>query len=533
MISAILVSETAEPGRMAADYLREHGEFRLVEHTDRGQVAIQAVLGLKPDLVICEDLPELSSEALLEAVSSYAPETYFLILGSEPAPETLLRLLRLGAGDILPAPWNEAQLIEALDRFARRFSNRKQETSAEHGMQLRRVLDKKFFEDTVVTRSGDAILTDFEAIDYEYQLPFTAGTFQSLYLLIDPRPREALRPDAFLPMIELESQTRAFFSQYCHLVVCYVQDHGLSVLLNSPQPISGLVPLCREFLAHCTRELAWYRGPNTITIGIGLSSGDAREIPHLVESAKFAGWMRLSQGRGRILEFSKYYEDYHPNHDYLPHAGADALRRSVKALDEAFCRDVINETLDRAENAGAFVACAISINDTLIEAFNSYADTTVVENSKYLRLAKNMPPMVEKLDTLEQIRREVLRWAGDCIQILQSRALEKEDQAIYGAKQYISAHYTAPLHLEDVARQVNLTPSYFCMKFRQATGQNFVEYVTALRLERAKDLLRHSSRKIHEIAEAVGFTDTRHFSRTFRRYCGILPTQYRTQQRKN
>ena len=75
---------------------------------------------------------------------------------------------------------------------------------------------------------------------------------------------------------------------------------------------------------------------------------------------------------------------------------------------------------------------------------------------------------------------------------------------------------------------MGLSSSYFCMKFRQSTGKTFVEYITALRMERAKCLLEHTSRKIHEIGAEVGIQDTRHFSRMFHKTCGMLPTEYRS-----
>ena len=80
-------------------------------------------------------------------------------------------------------------------------------------------------------------------------------------------------------------------------------------------------------------------------------------------------------------------------------------------MDEAFMIDTIRDTLQQTDNAGSYIATALSINDLLIEAFNRQGKTAVVENSKYLRLSKNMPPMVENMETLEQIQQAMLQWA--------------------------------------------------------------------------------------------------------------------------
>ena len=202
---------------------------------------------------------------------------------------TLLRFLRAGAGNVLPVNWTEDNLWEALDQFHVRFAAKKQEFTESHNEQLRRVLDKKFFEDTVVTSSGNAILGDFSAIDYEYGISFVEGWFQPMYVLMDPRPKETLQPDGFLPMLQVEELARQYFGNCSDTLVCCVMDHGMSMIMNTQKPIEDCRQLCWMFLSLCSPKLSWYRGQNTISIGIGLPSTDLQQIPQLMETAKFAG----------------------------------------------------------------------------------------------------------------------------------------------------------------------------------------------------------------------------------------------------
>ena len=106
----------------------------------------------------------------------------------------------------------------------------------------------------------------------------------------------------------------------------------------------------------------------------------------------------------------------------------------------------------------------------LIDAFNGYSETALVRSSKDLQLAENMPPMVENLDTTEQMQRAVISWAEACICRLRGQQEHREDTTVFAAKQYISENYTSPLRLDDVAAYVGLSTPYFCMKFRQCTG---------------------------------------------------------------
>lgn len=101
------------------------------------------------------------------------------------------------------------------------------------------------------------------------------------------------------------------------------------------------------------------------------------------------------------------------------------------------------------------------------------------------------------------------------------------DRAVEVALQYIQSHYHSDLTLEKVASVVYLNPVYFSQLFKQKTGQGFKEYVTELRLERAKQLLRNSGLRLAEVAERSGYQDMRHFTQMFRKKYSLTPTEYR------
>jgi len=81
--------------------------------------------------------------------------------------------------------------------------------------------------------------------------------------------------------------------------------------------------------------------------------------------------------------------------------------------------------------------------------------------------------------------------------------------------------------LEEVAREVRLSPSYFSRVFREETGATFTSYLSGLRIEKAKQLLSGSDLTILEVALEVGFSDQSHFSRVFRKLAGVTPARYR------
>jgi YesN/AraC family two-component response regulator len=87
--------------------------------------------------------------------------------------------------------------------------------------------------------------------------------------------------------------------------------------------------------------------------------------------------------------------------------------------------------------------------------------------------------------------------------------------------------------MKDVANKFFLNPSYFCSLFKDETGYNFTHYLTRTRIEKAKELLAQSSKKLYDIAAEVGYTNVQYFSTIFKEVEGITPSQFRAEYHRN
>jgi AraC-like DNA-binding protein/ligand-binding sensor protein len=104
-----------------------------------------------------------------------------------------------------------------------------------------------------------------------------------------------------------------------------------------------------------------------------------------------------------------------------------------------------------------------------------------------------------------------------------------EPPVITRAKAFIQENQTEHLRLGQVAKAVNTSPFYFCKIFKKATGLNFTDYVSRIRIERSKNLLLNPNLRVSEIAFEVGFQSLTHFNRVFKKTAGQSPTHYRDQ----
>ena len=104
---------------------------------------------------------------------------------------------------------------------------------------------------------------------------------------------------------------------------------------------------------------------------------------------------------------------------------------------------------------------------------------------------------------------------------------DAEPHAVATAKQFVQAHVEEPITLEQVVQHVHVSRFYFCKLFKKATGMTLTDYVTRVRIEKAKSLLVDPSRRISEVVFAAGFGSIPRFNSVFKRLVGMPPTEYR------
>lgn len=93
---------------------------------------------------------------------------------------------------------------------------------------------------------------------------------------------------------------------------------------------------------------------------------------------------------------------------------------------------------------------------------------------------------------------------------------------------YVQQHYANPeLNLERVASDMGLNSNYLSRLFKKEKGENFSDYLTEVRIDKAKELLRSTQLKTYRIAEEVGYSDPHYFSQVFKKKCGMIPAEYR------
>ena len=126
-----------------------------------------------------------------------------------------------------------------------------------------------------------------------------------------------------------------------------------------------------------------------------------------------------------------------------------------------------------------------------------------------------------------ELRRWFLEKMSKACSDLTKKKQEKEVSVIGKSKEYINQKFSKDISLEEVAKHVDISSYYFSKLFKEEEGMNFIDYVTNLRIEKAKRLLKEGNVSIKEVCVESGYTDPNYFSRIFKKVVGITPTEYK------
>lgn len=146
-------------------------------------------------------------------------------------------------------------------------------------------------------------------------------------------------------------------------------------------------------------------------------------------------------------------------------------------------------------------------------------------NEKYF----NYMGHVKELQELKGI--ELIEWAFQRFiyitgYVKPQNSIDYSNRIVQLTKEYLENHYSEDISLEDVAEQVNISPQYFSKLIKKTTGFNFIDWLSMLRVKKAKELLTNSNLTVKEVCFMVGYKDPNYFSRIFKKRIGITPSEY-------
>ncbi|WP_328803513.1 AraC family transcriptional regulator [Paenibacillus silvestris] len=201
----------------------------------------------------------------------------------------------------------------------------------------------------------------------------------------------------------------------------------------------------------------------------------------------------------------------------------DALMAGKIAEAKKLYSVIIEET--RPYPISVFQATLSRLTITLNGVLHTILKNNSLDTSMSIQLSRNA---LAKLETIEAIEVVVFELFDEMKKRLDDKRSMKQDDLIRKINDMIEQHCGNPnLCLNWIADEMDMSPIYLSRVYKQNTMNAVVDVINTMRMERAKDLLKHSDLPIADIAERIGYTNSSYFYRMFKKNFGLTPTDYR------
>lgn len=304
-----------------------------------------------------------------------------------------------------------------------------------------------------------------------------------------------------------------------------LKDNGIAVIVNCEERTAGEknVDIRLSVADHLCRELET-RYEISIPFYIGRIYEDVMDINRsFLESAAIASDYHML-GNQKVILFEEIgYEEQNIQYPILEQA---LFIQCLKQANEEAALKALDNMIGEIEPLKSFVItqclCFDIINITIktLDQLKGFELKNV--DLKKLITFKSLPEFREKMAGL------TIEMCRQFAEFKDSRNNERRSEIL----DYVNCHYgDSSMGLESVADEFGVSSNYLSRFFKQETGCSFIQYVTMIRMDRARELLVNSNKQIKEIVAEIGYIDVANFVRKFKGYEGVTPGQYREKMR--
>ncbi|WP_165763890.1 response regulator transcription factor [Halalkalibacter urbisdiaboli] len=135
--------------------------------------------------------------------------------------------------------------------------------------------------------------------------------------------------------------------------------------------------------------------------------------------------------------------------------------------------------------------------------------------------------IVKKIGDFTELQQEIKQWVMMIFDKYKTVNEEIGLNQVELAKEWIVSNLSEHITIEKISNHVYMNPTYFCECFKNQTGETVLDFVTSTRINKARELLLTTNLKVYQICEQVGYSDTKYFSKLFKKHYGELPSKYK------
>ena len=506
-----------------------HGYEFCGEASD-GELAFPLIQKTRPDILITDiKMPFVDGLALSRLVKKELPETEIIILSGYEEFDYAKEAIQIGVARYLLKPINGETLLQEIDSVAEIILDKQKEKEIrekyQREMEENSLRDQMNLFQHLVT--GDCSMEELLSVADKLDLKIMAPWYSIVLLKIQSMKHDY---EEYSGSIVVVDERIAKLAEPEHVLIFDRALEGRAFLFKADSE-DELLAYQKEYLGDVKEVLSGYVNLRYFG-GIGTPVNRLREIPASFEDASHAFAHRYLVAESCILdsrllmqEGAVEQEDFRisaVNPEQIDRTKMQEFLRTGDLDEVIYFVDEFFGKLD-----GGAMKSRIFRQYITMDAYFS-----IVDFLKGLGLQKDEIEAPDQDSSILQDEKSamdyIVRILDKALVLREKKASSRYEDVVSEVIHYIENNYAQEeLSLNLLASHVNFSPNHLSMIFSQQTGQTLIRYLTDYRMNRAKELLRCSSKKSSVISMEVGYKDPHYFSYLFKKTQGMTPTQYR------
>ncbi|GAU79560.1 response regulator [Fusibacter sp. 3D3] len=477
-----------------------------------GREAIIQAKALKPEIVFMDiRMPGINGIDAMKEIKHHLPETRFVIISAYEQFEFAKQAVQLGVKEYLLKPINRGKLNGILDQIVLELNQ--DQAQRERDLETIEKLQKMI--PYIETSFIYSIISNNDRIEemkrYFNLLEMTCESGFMMIIQVIQAEQNAVIED-----LELHAHyphIRDVIKYKCHAIVGPMMLNKIVVFVakKKSENVYDLRLESANLGEYIQHELEQING---FECKIGISA--VKNIGELFYAYGEAQKALASNDALCVTHFEDLYGEQgdriqviKTQNQLIEHMEKGQLNHALKCFDLLFQR-ICNQQERLLE---------------LVVLIYRVAYDEGVEEDAIIRYDHYLKEMIALSNTCDRQRWLINRIKYITEQISKNKS-KKCSFIVERVKRALEQEYHTELSLEGVARSLNISPQYLSKLFKEETGQNFIEYLTHIRVVMAQTLMKTSHKSVKEISFEVGYSDPNYFSRLFKKQTGLMPTEF-------
>lgn len=500
-----------------------------------GELAYPMIIKEKPDILITDiRMPFMDGLELCKLVKKELPNIKILILSGYDEFDYAKEAIRLGVTEYLLKPISSGKLLEALNGVSESIRREKEDKDLvrKYMEEMRENTEhekQKFFEQMI---AGNLSMADALETGKKYEMSLSAGMY-NLLLFRFTLGEENRKSGELLGEAEYAIEKLTERLEYVFEFQRGVEGWAFLLMADNEEQMSERVKELSKDLEEIMKNYSTiaYFG------GIGQPVARLRELEESFREAERALAARFTMELNRIISVDDIRMAQ--NVDTLDDIEITSFGEieKTRTMLEKFLNNGVEDEIDEfvdvyinelpEENLKSVLMRQYIIMDAYI-VMMSFCEKIEGIEGKMQAQSEELKNSMKTIQTLEEIKNYIRMLLKKIIGVRDTISGRRYSDIIEIAKDQIRKTYMSDeISLNTIAAEVGMSPSYFSSIFSKEMGKTFVEYLTEIRMDRAKELLMCSSMKTSEIGYEVGYKDPHYFSYIFKKTQNCTPKEFR------